>query len=220
MSETVSRKRGRKASLSKPIILDAAQALIEKNGVGALSMRKLAARLGVEAMSLYYHVSSKDELVDAVVDRLVQKIEPPAPSGDWKADIRTIAADFRAVAVRSPNVATILLSRQVFTTGVLSLTDAVLAALQQAGLDTERSVYAARAILSYVMGALLREVHPDATASNNKSEKMVRHAETIAMTTLPHVAAAAPQLLRRAGEPEYRFGLDLLLDAIEVQAAR
>ncbi|TDH35868.1 TetR family transcriptional regulator [Pseudohoeflea suaedae] len=219
MSETVTRKRGRKASLSRPMILDAAVALIERNGVGALSMRKLAARLGVEAMSLYYHVSSKDELVDAVVDRLVQKIEPPAPSGDWKADIRTIAADFRAVAVRSPNVATILLSRQVFTTGVLTLTDAVLAALQQAGLDTERSVYAARAILSYVMGALLREVHPDAAAGVTR-EKMDRHAQAIAMAHLPNVAAAAPQLLRRTGEPEYRFGLELLLDAIEAQARR
>jgi AcrR family transcriptional regulator len=72
----------RRAPLSRERVLDAALALADESGVESLSMRKLAKELGVEAMSLYNHVASKEDLLNGLVDRVFAEIEPPSPDVD------------------------------------------------------------------------------------------------------------------------------------------
>ena len=87
--------------LSRQRVLDAAVALADRDGVGALSMRKLAQELGVEAMSLYHHVAGKDAILDGIVDVVFGEIELPSGDGGWQAAMRR-----RAVSARRRSGAT------------------------------------------------------------------------------------------------------------------
>jgi AcrR family transcriptional regulator len=89
---TPSQGRGTRPRLSRQRVLDAALALADARGIDALSMRSLGAELGVEAMSLYHHVSNKDDLLAALVDRVFAEVELPADDDGWKEAMRRRAA--------------------------------------------------------------------------------------------------------------------------------
>src|SRR5215212_8753897 len=84
--------RGSQASLSRGQIVRAAIAIADAEGFEAVTMRRLAAELGVGTMSLYWHVPNKDNLLELMRDELIGEVEmPDPPSGDWRADLRTNA---------------------------------------------------------------------------------------------------------------------------------
>src|SRR3954470_9543369 len=85
----------RRTPLNRERVLRAAVALADERGAEELTMRKLAKELGVEAMSLYNHVANKDDLLDGMVDIVFGEIDPPVPSGDWKAELRKRAVSTR-----------------------------------------------------------------------------------------------------------------------------
>jgi AcrR family transcriptional regulator len=92
----MSRKTARAVSrgrtpLSRERILDAALALADAEGVEGLTMRRLAAELGVEAMTIYYHVPNKDAILDALVERVIAEIELPEPGTEWRSALRSLA---------------------------------------------------------------------------------------------------------------------------------
>ena len=88
----------RQVKLSRSGILSAAVALVDARGVEALSMRSLAAELGVEAMSIYNHVPSKDALLDGIVETVLDEVHAAAGVGTWQAALRELALRHRAVA--------------------------------------------------------------------------------------------------------------------------
>lgn len=88
--------------LSREHVLSAAVALADDGGLAALTMRKLGERLRVEAMSLYHHVSGKDDLLDGMVDAVFAEIELPGAGAHWKAAIRRRAMSARAALTRHP----------------------------------------------------------------------------------------------------------------------
>ena len=90
------------AALSRERILETAIRLADEEGIESLTMRKLGQALGVEAMSLYYHVPSKAELVDAIVDVVVGEIELPPDDDDWRTAIRSYAIAAHDVFIRHP----------------------------------------------------------------------------------------------------------------------
>src|SRR6266702_6817989 len=96
--------------LSRERVLDAAIALADRDGLEALSMRKLAQALGVEAMSLYNHVANKGDLVDAMVDRVVGEIELPATGDDWDVAIRKCAISAHEAFLRHPWACSLVMS--------------------------------------------------------------------------------------------------------------
>ncbi|PKQ15263.1 MAG: tetracycline repressor protein class H [Actinobacteria bacterium HGW-Actinobacteria-7] len=96
----------RSAPLTKTEIFSAALALIDAEGIDALSMRRLARELGVEAMSLYHHVPNKEALLDGVVELALTAQTPagPPPGGDWRATVSGAVCGFRRALVAHPNV--------------------------------------------------------------------------------------------------------------------
>ena len=88
--------------LNRRRVLDAALALADRDGVAALSMRKLAQELGVEAMSLYHHVASKDAILDGIVDVVFAEIELPAAEAGWREAMRRRAVSVREALRRHP----------------------------------------------------------------------------------------------------------------------
>ena len=96
--------------LSRERVLDAAVSLADEHGIESLTMRRLAQELGVEAMTLYYYVKNKDDILNAIVDIVVREFELPPPGAEWKAGIRTTAISAHGVLLRHPWAAGLLLS--------------------------------------------------------------------------------------------------------------
>src|SRR5215207_9303725 len=95
------RTRRRRGSLSRELILDAAEA-VAAEGFGALTMRAVAARLGAVPMALYNHFATKDQLVDALLDRVLSRFEPEPATEDWGEDLRRFASAHRRLLVAHP----------------------------------------------------------------------------------------------------------------------
>src|SRR5919204_5337962 len=99
---TARRTRRPRGSLGPHVILDAAEAIATEEGFGALSMRAVAARLGAVPMALYNHFATKEQLVDALLDRVLGRFEPAPPTEDWGEDLRRFARAHRRLLVAHP----------------------------------------------------------------------------------------------------------------------
>src|SRR4029434_4811587 len=97
--------------LTRQRVLDAAIALADRDGVGSLSMRKLAQELGVEAMSLYHHVASKEAILDGIVDVVFGEIERPSGDVGWREAMRRRAVSAREALRRHPWATALMESR-------------------------------------------------------------------------------------------------------------
>jgi len=144
--------------LTRERVLDAALALIDREGLGALSMRRVADELDAGAMSLYRHVASREDLLDGVVERLAHEIELPGPEhGDWAQRMRTLMRSTRSVALGHPNAAELFVLRPLRTpAGRARMAEGL--ALIGAGLPPREAGVAARTLDSYVVGFILAEL--------------------------------------------------------------
>ena len=98
--------------LSRDRVVAEAMALADEHGLEALSMRALAGRLGVEAMSLYHHVASKEALLDAMVDAVFGELHLPVVGGDWRVELRARSVSGRTVLLRHPWAVGLMASRR------------------------------------------------------------------------------------------------------------
>ncbi|WP_051966454.1 TetR/AcrR family transcriptional regulator [Kitasatospora mediocidica] len=148
--------------LSRDIIAGAALAVVDENGPGGLTMRALAERLGVKAASLYNHVGSKDDLLDALAELVNAEIDH-APlerragesADDWREAVARYARGYRQVFLRHPNTIALLARRRVEATRQLLGYDKLLGALVAAGLAPADAAEAAAALDYLVLGSAL-----------------------------------------------------------------
>ena len=209
------RPRRGEEPLSRRRIVAAALALAEADGVEKLTMRGVAKRLGVDAMSLYNHVASRDALLDAITESLLAELRLPAPTGDLATDVRAVARAFRRAALAYPRCTPLVLTRQLATHAALGPTDAVLAILDRAGFPPDRAVHALRTALAFLVGSLLREVSAGPVFSGADAAGAARREAELKDSGLPHVAAAAPHLAVCDHDEDFDFGLAALVAALE-----
>ena len=119
--------------LSRDRVLEAAVAVADAGGVGALTIRSLADKLGVKPMSVYHYVANKDEILDAIVDIVFAEIELPRAGGDWRAEMRRRANSARSVLRRHPWAIALLQARTSPGPATLRHHDAFLGTLRAAG---------------------------------------------------------------------------------------
>lgn len=216
----------RRAPLGRDRVLDAAMTLADARGLEALSMRELARALGVEAMSLYKHVSSKDALLDGLAERVRSEMSVPEPTLDWRAALRGQAISSRGVLLRHPWAALLIGSRALPGPARLRSHDATLGALRRAGFPVELAYRAYLTLDSYVSGFVQQELswpfEPD-----ERPELLESLAPRVSRRTHPHLVEVMrfvdeQMSARPAGETrelayaaEFEFGLDLLLDGLE-----
>jgi AcrR family transcriptional regulator len=143
---------GRRAQISRPSILGAALAIADEQGLAAVTMSAVAARLDVTAMALYRHVAGKDDLLDGLVEALLTEMPPPAAELPWQQRLEHLAGALRSSAARHPAVFPLLLQRPAATEQARQVRDNVCAALHQAGLDPEQAARAERLISTAVLG--------------------------------------------------------------------
>jgi len=145
-------------ALTRERILRAALKLIDRDGIDALSMRKLGRALGVEAMSLYRYVANKDAVLAGVVELLLDELELMPAGGGWRADAGRIVRSYRDVAQRHPKAFPLLALRPLPNAAAVERALKPVATLREAGLDEAGALTAYGVLLSYVNGHLLREL--------------------------------------------------------------
>jgi AcrR family transcriptional regulator len=139
-------------------ILEAALAIADERGVDAVTMRAVAARVGVTPMALYPYVGNKSALLDGLVELLVGELPAAATQGGWRERLLAMGAELRTVARRHPTVFGLLLARPSATVGAMHSTDAVFSALLDAGVPPADVPRVERLVSTFVIGYAVSEV--------------------------------------------------------------
>jgi AcrR family transcriptional regulator len=204
-------------------VLQAAVALADDSGIESLTMRKLGQALGVEAMSLYYHVAGKDALLDGMVDLVFGEIEFPTGGGDWKVAMRQRAVSARAALRRHPWAVALMESRRTPGPANLRHHDAVLGCLRGAGFPVALTAHAYSLLDAYIYGFALQEASLPFKGPEETTEVAQEIMAGFPADAYPHLTELAVQHVLRPGYDygdEFEFGLDLILDGLERRAQR
>ncbi|MFM9376914.1 TetR/AcrR family transcriptional regulator C-terminal domain-containing protein [Gordonia sp. VNK21] len=208
-------RKSKRGPLSRDEIIDAGLDLADEIGLEALSLHKLGARLGVSTMSLYRYIDDKDDLLDAMGDRLLTAIPLGDPTAEpWESVLRRVARDFRTAAIGHPRAAPLLLTRRLNAPTLLPIVEIALAALEELGFDQDERVHVLRTFIAYLVGTLMRETGTAPSLAADNSSLIASSEQALREAGLPHVAANAPQLALCDHEAELEYGLDLLIAAI------
>jgi AcrR family transcriptional regulator len=209
-----------RAPLSRERVLETAVTFADRHGLEALSMRKLADELSVAAMSLYYHVPNKVELVDGMIDIVFGEIEPPSLDVDWKTAMRRRAVSTRDALNRHRWAVGQMEGRSTHGPANLRLHNDVLGCLRAAGFSLEMTVHAYSVQDAYIYGFALQET--DMTPETPEDfaavaeQQMQDYAAVLA--DYPHLVEVVGGHVAKAGYDyagEFLFGLDLILDGLD-----
>ena len=204
------------ATLSRERIVEAAARLADERGIERLTMRELAAALGVGTMSIYYHLPDKRSLNEAVADFLWTEIAVPSARLAWEERMRAIATALRKVARRHPGLAPLLLTRRHTGPEGLRPVEALLAAARDAGFGARGSVRCFRVLVGYVVGLAQAEVARSAVGLGASARWLRSRA---AAARFPNLRAALTAAADKSfADEEFAFGLEILLDGFRRRA--
>ncbi|MEU7944667.1 TetR/AcrR family transcriptional regulator C-terminal domain-containing protein [Micromonospora taraxaci] len=206
--------------LDRERIVAAAIALADEDGLDAVSVRKVAARLGAGPMRLYGYIATKDELFDLMVDEIYSEILPAEQPGDWREALRVLAHGTRQTALRHNWLADLLGGRPALGPNALAVTEATLAALD--GLaDIDTVMRAVETVSAYFTGAIRREVaNLRAERATGLSKQDWQRASgphvtrMLATGRFPALARAVHDGTDVDAETSFATGLEWVLDAI------
>jgi AcrR family transcriptional regulator len=217
-SVAVAQRSGRGGVLSRAQVLAAALALIDAEGVEALSMRKLGKALDRDPMRLYRHASSKEALLDGVVEIVLSELEvPPADHGDWEAALRRSAHAFRALAIAHPHVVPLLVTRPLATPlamrplGTLRPLENLLELFIEAGFDGGGALHAYRLYIGFLYGHVLNELQENVQNPDESDDLLRLGLYRLPVHEFPRLRALAGELASYDGRRELDEGLDVIL---------
>lgn len=195
--------------LNRGLILDGAVALIEDEGPGALSMRRLGSSLGVEAMAIYHHFAGRDELLKAIGDRLLEPVDDLELGDNWREACRRFAAALRDVAVARPATFQLLGLQPFDTPRSLGPVERLLGVLVADGFTPATALAVYRATVSYARGYALAEATGftvDAAKPDGR-----RRLAALPRGEFPILAGRARELVALDADSSYELGLEALL---------
>ncbi len=204
-------------NLSLQRIVDAAIAVADRDGLGAMSMRKVASELGVEAMSLYHHVANKEQLLDRVIDTVIAHIELPQPEDPWREAMAARAHSARAVLAKHRWALGMLESRPQPSPALLHHHDRVIGCLLTNGFSAALATHAFSTLDAFIYGFVLTEsslpFEPGDGAEREFADAVAPSAEDY-----PFLARSLAELFGTEGfalAGEFDAGLTLILDGLE-----
>ena len=206
----------RRSTLTRQRVLEAAVELADREGIESVSMRRLGQELGIEAMSLYTHVRSKEDLLDGMVEVVFQQVPARRRRGGWKATLRRTILGARDVLLRHPWAPAIIETRTQPGPGMLRQYDAVMGILREGGFSLETTHHAIHLMGSRLLG-FVQELNDDP----DQPTEVVKAMADQLRPTLPHVAEMAVGVSHEGGlggcdtDAEFVFALDFLLDGLE-----
>ena len=226
----------RAAALSRDEIVRAAIKVADAEGPDAISMRRIARELNAGTMSLYWHVASKEELLDLMIDSVQGEQLTPEPSGDWRADLRALTRSARAALHRHPWMVDFIGGRPPVGPKSLQSIERALASLDGLGLDKGTVFTIVQTVSTYALGTVMREAQEvngerhleqqfEGLTDEERDAMLGDFINRIrASGRYPHIAAVieagidpdAPE----TRDARFEFGLDCLLDGIEARLPR
>lgn len=210
----------RRAPLSTERVLAAALKLADRDGVDGLSMRKLSSSLGYEVMSLYNHVTSKDDVLAGILQLVVAEIEPPPP-GPWKPAVRATAVSAHQVLLRHPWAVSLWSSRGAGRAG-MGYAEALLRTLCEGGLPASVAYHGYHAVLMHFLGFTQQQISFDLD-DTSIAEMADEFLAQLPDDEFPYLAEHVRQHVHGPAQPtihgDYEFVLDLILDGLERAAA-
>ena len=207
-----------RAPLSRERVILEGVALADENGIGTLTMRRLADRLQVEPMSLYHHVANKDEILDGMVDVVFREIELPREGAEWKTAMRDRARSARDALRRHPWAIGRMESRANPGPATLRHHDAVIGCLRAGGFSVELTAHSFSAIDSYLYGFAMQELNLPFHTPEETAAMAVTLLEHFPVTEFKHLAELTTEHVMLPGYDygdEFEFGLALILDGLE-----
>lgn len=204
--------------ITKERVLATALALVDTNGLDALSMNKLGAELGVKGMTLYYYVDNKDDVLDGLVDLLWTEIDlAPLSRGDWHKASTTLAQAVRDLVLRHPHSAPLIMTRPVASVPALQLYATYLAVLQDDGFTRKRALEMLRILLAYGFGYGAAELTWTTLAGKATTRRQPPRTPDEIFAGVPdHLVAVAVDVCRGANQPaHFHLGLDAMLRGME-----
>ncbi len=214
--------------LSKERVLRAAIGVADQGGIESLTMRRLAQDLGVEAMSLYYHVANKDQVLDGVVDVIITEIndavgqiDVAAWGSDWKSTMRARILAARQILLRHPWAPEVIETRTTTTPSIMSYFEALLGVFRSGGFSYDLAHHAMHALGSRALGFSQELFKPDDAGPGAEDSAAVF--EEMA-SRLPNLVGMMSEISHNDpdstlgwcdDQAEFEFGLDLILNGLD-----
>jgi AcrR family transcriptional regulator len=206
---------GQRAGLRREAVIAAARSLCEREGLAAVTMRRLAGDLGVAPNTLYSHFADKTALLDAVLDAVIGEVEPSDPDAvDWAEGLVALMGQTRRLLLDHAELIPLFLSRPRRGRNAIRLGEVTFELLARGGIEAERAVRALRALLIYSFGSAalqapwLTEPQPDQRHARSQA------ALAAAPQEFPNVARLAALLSSQPTEEDFQAGLRWLLAGI------
>lgn len=203
----------RRRLLSADRIVDGALAIIDRDGLGALSMRHLGQELGSGATSLYWHVANREALLDLIVDRLLEEVDQEVrldPAAQWRAQVAAFARTLRRVLARHASAAALLGSRVPVGPAGVRVMERMLTVLAAAGFRGQQQALAYGAVTGYAVGQAVLQLR-----AGSQPQQLGALLEAAPRNRFPNVAQHASELAAITDEDEFEYGLQRMLDGLE-----
>ena len=203
--------------LTRERVIEAALHVMDGEGLDAVSMRRVAHELGVEAMSLYNHVGDKEELLDGICEQVMGDFEFPALTGDWVEDCRAGARAWRRLMQKHPGVIELFARQRGPATTIESMrpSEFALRLLRESGLSDRDVAQAFHAFGGYIQGFVVMErgsIAGGTDAAHVKAHQAL--ADSLDPDEFEALRAVAPHFADCSPDEQFEFGLDLLIQGL------
>jgi len=219
------RDRPAKAPLSAGVVVDAALAILQSEGLEAVTMRRVAAALDTGAASLYVYVSGREGLLQAMLDRVITTIELEAPDpAHWRDQLHSLLQRMHQALVAHPGIAALTLADPPTTEAVLLLTENLLGILLAGGIDAQDAAWACDIFVLLVTAAAreddVRRPRGGDGGSHEQADEIYKTLDGLPPGRFPLITAHAAQMVAGDGDERFRFAIDVVIDGVIARAAR
>jgi AcrR family transcriptional regulator len=225
--------RRRREPISRDAIVDAALALLDRDGFEALSMRALAEELGTGAASLYWHVGSKDGLLDLVFEKVIGEVRvPDADPARWREQVRELGRAQRAVTLRHPSIVRVSLGRIPMGPNAVRLTERVLAIMAAGGLPPRLAVQGYLLLISTVNGFSSDETGggegpgpggaaevPGGPSQQEQADMITGYFAGLPPEHFPNLSKLAAEFALTDNDERFELLMDIFVDGLARRAA-
>jgi AcrR family transcriptional regulator len=191
--------------------------IVDRDGLGGLSMRTLAAAMGTGPMTLYNYVKDRGQLEELVAEAVISGVKLPEPSKDWLEDVRAVATTLWQAVRRHPNVVPLVLTRRTVSPSSYAPAERLVEALARGGLDNIDLLAAFRGVLALVMGSAQVELAGPLAGPDRDAQQVVAAAQIgrLAGDEHPRLAALAQTSQQSSAVADFNRALDMLLAGVQ-----
>ncbi|MEU7479035.1 TetR/AcrR family transcriptional regulator C-terminal domain-containing protein [Lentzea sp. NPDC042327] len=210
---------GQHLGLSREAIVRKAMEVLDEHGLAKLSMRKLAAELGAAPMSLYWHVPTKDALIELCLDEIYGEFPRPAPGAAWEPALREMMHAFRRLALAHPWWVRGIGEFTTIGPNAVAMADAMLEPMRAAGLTMVQASQAMSAVSSFVVGYTTAEANFRSRGGHDEPPPDLGRIADLYREKHPRYVEMLDQQELWSLEGQFEFGLDCVIDGVKARVA-